>query len=188
MTASPPEPEGNEAESVWAYEPVILVDYDHGWPELAARECHQLHQLLTTWLTGTVQHVGSTAIPGMPAKPILDLQAPVDDLDSAAQIATVLTPYGWHYVPPELDQRPFRRFLVKAFDGRRVAHLHLMTVGSARWHQQLAFRDALRTNPKLIRAYSHLKHELAERYPTDREAYSAGKQQFVEQVLRRGAG
>lgn len=184
MTASTPESEGHETQRFWAYEPVTVVHYHRRWPELAARECNHLDQLLADWLTGTVEHVGSTAIPGMPAKPILDLQAPIDDLDSATEIATVLAPYGWHYVPPDLDRRPFRRFLVKVVDGRRAAHLHLMTVGSARWHQQLAFRDALRSNAELARAYSQLKHELAERYPADREAYSAGKQQFVEQVIR----
>lgn len=186
MAASPPDPESKETQPVWTYERVTVVDYDSRWPEFAARECNELHRLLTAWLTGTVEHVGSTAIPGMPAKPILDLQAPIDDLDSAAQIATVLTPYGWHYVPPELDRRPFRRFLVKVAHGRRAAHLHLMTIGSARWHQQLAFRDALRSNAELIRAYSQLKHELAERHPTDREAYAAGKHQFVERVLQSG--
>lgn len=188
MTALPPEPERNETQPVWSYEPVTVVDYDRHWPELAARECSQLDQLLAGRLTGTVEHVGSTAVPGMPAKPILDLQAAISDLDCADEIATVLAPYGWHYVPPELDKRLFRRFLVKVVDGRRAAHLHLMTVGSARLCQQLAFRDALRGDPELIRAYSQLKDELAERHRTDREAYSAGKQRFVEQVLRSGAG
>lgn len=188
MPTSPRDSESSDSQPKWAFEPVAVVDYDPKWPDLAGRECDHLQQLLAPWLTGTIEHVGSTAIPGIAAKPILDLQAPIDNLDTAAHIAAVLTPHHWHYVPPELDQRPFRRFLVKVIHDRRAAHLHLMTADSDRWHQQLAFRDALRDNPEWVQAYGRLKHELAERYRTDREGYSAGKQQFVVDVLKRRTG
>jgi GrpB-like predicted nucleotidyltransferase (UPF0157 family) len=135
------------------------------------------------WLHGHVEHIGSTAIPELAAKPIIDLQAPVQDLAVAEPIAPVLAAHDWHYVDPDLDQRPHRRFFVKVVAGRRAAHLHLMTASSPRWRQQLTFRNTLRTRPELVRAYSQLKHDLAARHPDDREAYTAGKRVFVEEVL-----
>ena len=91
-----------------------------------------------------VEHVGSTAIPSLAAKPILDFQAAVSDLSSAEHLAVVLEPHAWHYGPPETDGgRPWRRFFVKVATSRRVAHLHVMNLGSARWNEQIAFRDAL---------------------------------------------
>jgi GrpB-like predicted nucleotidyltransferase (UPF0157 family) len=167
----------------WATEPVTVVDYDPAWLQRGTHERDHLRQLLVPWLTDDVEHVGSTAVPGLAAKPIIDLQAPIHDLADADRIASVLAPHGWHYVPPALDQRPHRRFFIKVVHDRRATHLHLMTTASARWHQQLAFRDALRSNPDLVRTYTQLKHELVDRHEDDREAYTAGKQRFVEDVL-----
>ena len=119
--------------------------------------------------------VGSTAVPGLAAKPILDLQAAVADLRCAPSIAAVLGPEHWHYVDPDLDARPWRRFFIKASDGHRVAHLHVMTLGSARWSEQLAFRDALRADRRLVESYAAMKVALAAQHADDREAYSAAK-------------
>lgn len=178
------EPEQHPANwPAWATEPITVVNHDPAWLQQGAYERDQLQQLLAPWLTDDVEHVGSTAVPGLAAKPIIDLQAPIHDLADAETIASVLAPHGWHYVPPELDQRAHRRFFVKVVHDRRAAHLHLMTTASARWRQQLAFRDALRANPDLVRAYAQLKHELARRHEDDREAYTAGKQRFVDNVL-----
>ncbi|MGI8816851.1 MAG: GrpB family protein [Pseudonocardia sp.] len=167
----------------WAGERIQIVDYDPAWVDNGVRERVRVQDLLKPWLTGEVEHIGSTAVPGLAAKPILDLQAPVSDLSASDAVAAVLAPHSWHYVPPELNQRPYRRFYVKVVDNRRAAHLHLMSTASARWHQQLAFRDALRADPDLIRAYARLKTDLAVRHRNDREAYTVGKRRFVEHVL-----
>lgn len=134
-----------------------------------------------------VEHVGSTAVPGLAAKPIIDLQALVTNLEVANAIAAKLAPHQWCYVPTYLDRRLDRRFFVKVVDGRRTAHLHLLTNDSARWHQQLAFRDALRIDPDLVRTYADLKIQLAKHHRHDREAYTAGKQLFINEVLTRHA-
>jgi GrpB-like predicted nucleotidyltransferase (UPF0157 family) len=131
-----------------------------------------------------VEHVGSTAVPGLAAKPILDLQALIVDLHCAPRIAATLVPAGWHYVDPELDDRPWRRLFVKVIAGRRTAHLHLMTENSARWREQLVFRDALRGDPTLAESYATLKRALAAQHPDDREAYTAGKSEFVHAILK----
>jgi GrpB-like predicted nucleotidyltransferase (UPF0157 family) len=169
---------------VWATEQVELVDHDPAWAGRGLQERDVLQKLLALWLTGAVEHVGSTAVPGLAAKPIIDLQARVAALDVADEIVPVAAPHGWRYIPPELDQHPDRRFFAKVRDDRRIAHLHVLTA-DGRWHQQLAFRDALRADPALVCAYARLKVELADRHRDDREAYTAGKEHFVQEVLSR---
>jgi len=153
------------------------------WQRRGQQLCRQLDVTLARWLVTSVEHVGSTAVPGLAAKPILDVQAAVLDLECAAAIAQVVAPSGWHLVPAELDVRPWRRFLVLVVDEHRAAHLHLLPAGSARWSEQLAFRDALRADPTLVDRYAELKRTLADEHADDREAYTAGKEQFVSGVL-----
>jgi GrpB-like predicted nucleotidyltransferase (UPF0157 family) len=130
-------------------------------------------------------NIGSTAIPGLLAKPIIDLQAAVVDLHDADPIVAALAPHDWHYVDPDLDRRPWRRFFIKVTDGRRSAHLHVMTINSPRWNQQIAFRDALCTDPSLILEYAALKRALAAKHTADREIYTAAKADFIRSVLAR---
>ena len=167
----------------WATEAVSLVGYDPKWAQRGQREREHLHELLKPWLAGRIEHVSSTAVPGLAAKPIIDLQAPVPELAVAELIAGVLSAHDWHYVPPELEQRPYRRFFIKVKSGHRAAHLHLLLPDSARWEQQLTFRDTLRTRPDLAHAYGQLKTDLAQRHREDREAYTAGKHRFIQDVL-----
>ncbi|WP_454787887.1 GrpB family protein [Mycolicibacterium lutetiense] len=167
----------------WATEPVYLADADPAWALRGERERDRLEALLEPWLIAHIEHVGSTSIPGLAAKPIIDLQALVTDLEDPELLAEVLQPHGWHYVDPDLDQRPWRRFFVRVVDGRRAAHLHVMTSDSPRWYQQLIFRDALRANPDLVVEYAALKQALASEHADDREAYSIAKADFVRSVL-----
>jgi GrpB-like predicted nucleotidyltransferase (UPF0157 family) len=169
----------------WADEPVDLVDADATWISQGERERDHLETLLSPWLVARIEHVGSTAIPDLPAKPIIDLQAPVADLGESDRIADALAPHDWHYVTPELDQRPWRHFFVKVIDGRRNAHLHVMAPDSPRWREQIAFRDALRSDTTLAADYAALKRNLAAKYADDREAYTAAKSDFIRAVLDR---
>jgi GrpB-like predicted nucleotidyltransferase (UPF0157 family) len=171
----------------WATEPIELLDPDPAWAPRGEQERNQLEGLRAPWLTRRIEHVGSTAIPGLPAKPIIDLQAAVTDLATATPAGAVLAPHGWHLMDPELDQRPWRRFFIKVTDDHRSAHLHLMTTETPRWEQQLAFRDTLRGAPSLTTAYAELKRELATRHANDREAYAAAKADFIHMVLDRSS-
>jgi GrpB-like predicted nucleotidyltransferase (UPF0157 family) len=132
----------------WATESVEVGEPDVAWQELGDRECLLLEANLGTWLVAPIEHVGSTAVANLAAKRILDFQTAVTYLDWAADIAIALAPAGWHYVPPELDARAWRRFLVKVAQGRRVAHLHVMLLNNPRWRQELAFRDASACRPR----------------------------------------
>jgi GrpB-like predicted nucleotidyltransferase (UPF0157 family) len=179
------------ADPPWADEKPELRPHDPRWTQRGQAERDRLAELLAPWLVDGVEHVGSTAVPGLAAKPIIDVMASVSDPGAvAAQAGERLAGDAWCYVPPELDQRPYRRFFVKpdAAGQHRVAHLHLLTAGHPRWAEQIAFRDALRGDAGLVRRYAGLKRELAARHPGDREAYSAAKTEFVAEVLRQAAG
>lgn len=169
----------------WATERVAVHAPDPAWQARGRREAAALQLTLGRWLLAPVEHVGSTAVPGLAAKPVLDLQAAVADLVVAAELAVALAPHGWHHVSPELDERPYRRFFVRVQDGARAAHLHVLLAGSPRWRQQLDFRDALRADPELAAEYGRLKASLAVRHADDREAYTRGKGEFVRGVLDR---
>lgn len=131
-----------------------------------------------------VRHIGSTSIPNLPAKPIIDLMADSDSFEQITDIAALLARYDWHYIPPHLDNRDWRRFFVKVKNDKRVAHLHLMLKGEERWEKQLLFRDRLRANPRLASEYACLKKKLAQEFNHDREAYTEAKTKFVDRVLK----
>jgi GrpB-like predicted nucleotidyltransferase (UPF0157 family) len=167
----------------WAYERAELSPYDPGWPARARVERAELSTLLGPWLVDGVAHVGSTAVPGLTAKPIVDLMASVTDLDAVAPEA--LAPGGWCYVPPELDGRPWRRFYVKPDESgqHRSCHLHLIQAGHHRWTDQLRFRDALREDAGLAEQYAAVKRRLSAEHGHDREVYTEAKADFVARVL-----
>jgi GrpB-like predicted nucleotidyltransferase (UPF0157 family) len=147
--------------------------------------------LLGPWLVDGVEHVGSTAVPGIAAKPIIDLMASVRDLDVVvSQAGEPLAADGWCYVPPELDSGgSWRRFFVKPDKSgqHRYAHLHLIAAGHPRWADQIAFRDALRRDDELAGRYADLKRRLAAEHADDREAYTDAKGEFVRDALGRDA-
>lgn len=173
-------------EPAWAYERVHVVEPDPRWPALAESYINEVRDLLGERLAGPIIHVGSTAIPGLLAKPIIDLQAAaVDPGQVVVERRDALSAAHWHFVPRELDQRPWRWFVVRsdASQKHRLAHLHLMKVGEPRWHHQLAFRDRLRASDDLAREYAQLKASAASQHGGDREAYTRAKHDFVQTVL-----
>jgi GrpB-like predicted nucleotidyltransferase (UPF0157 family) len=169
------------SDPAWAHEHVHVVPADPRWPELAEAEAARVRQALAPWLTGGVHHVGSTSVPGLDAKPILDLLAGVRALDVPAQPA--LEALGWHHVPPEIDGQPWRRFYVLPKNGHRYGHLHLVVPEAPQWRAYVDFPRRLREDPKVREAYAALKRELAERHREDREAYTRAKASFIEGVL-----
>ncbi len=171
---------------LWAAARVEVVASDPTWPARGLAVAAELDELLSPWLVAAVEHVGSTAVPGLPAKPVLDLMAAVANPGSLVPDGLVrLGAAGWVLVPPELDARPWRRFFVRP-DGRgarRLAHLHVMRPEEPRWAQQLTFRDRLRVDHELARQYAELKIALARLHPHDREQYTEAKREFIETVL-----
>jgi GrpB-like predicted nucleotidyltransferase (UPF0157 family) len=178
----------SEEAPAWAYERAEVRPHDPQWAVRAEAEREKLTGLLAPWLADGIEHIGSTAVPGLAAKPIVDLAASVTDLDATvAETRESLAADGWSYVPPALDLRPWRRFFVKSdpTERHREAHLHLIQAGHERWTDQIRFRDALRNNPGLARQYENLKRQLSQDRGHDREAYTEGKATFVASVLAR---
>lgn len=134
-----------------------------------------------------VEHVGSTAVPGLPAKPILDLLAGRPAGNALAPYVAALTAAGYHYRGEY--GIPGRHYFVRdAPDGCRTHHLHLVEHGGEFWRSHLAFREYLRRVPDRAAAYATLKRDLATRHPHDRAAYTEGKSAFIAETLTLAGG
>lgn len=165
---------------------VELIPYDPAWPALYDAEAERLRSALPAGLILAMEHFGSTAIPGMPAKPIIDILMAVPSVEAARCIA--IRPmeamgYAFWAGNPKQDRLFFVKDLPPAAP-RRTHHVHVCEAGGEMW-QRLAFRDHLRENPAEAQRYAALKRELAARHREDREAYTAAKAGYVEEVLAR---
>ncbi|MUK88318.1 GrpB family protein [Ornithinibacillus sp. L9] len=168
---------------IWAKEKIDIVEPNPNWRKIGEQEKDLILNYLSSYGVSEVQHYGSTSIPNLPSKPIIDLMAKINSFTSIKDISSVLAKHDWHYVPPELDGRHWQRFFVKVINHKRVAHLHIMLETEERWNQQLLFRDLLRSNPHFIEEYANLKRNLAKKYAQDREGYTKAKTEFINYVL-----
>ena len=170
MTEGPPQHEA----------PIHLAQYDPAWPSHFEVERRVLERVLEPWLSGPIEHIGSTAVPGLLAKPVIDIMAAVDTLDRSRPAISVLVGLGWTYFPYRAE---VMHWLCKPSPAFRTHHLHLVPFGSPLWTERLAFRNYLRRDPMVAAEYADLKRKLAERYEFDREAYTDAKGPFVRRVL-----
>jgi GrpB-like predicted nucleotidyltransferase (UPF0157 family) len=157
---------------------VRLVPYTPEWNVYFEREKTALQQLLGTYPLD-IQHVGSTSIPGMLAKPIIDIAIAVQDFEQARVCIPLIESLGYEY-KGEFGI-PHRHYFVKG--DPRLFHIHMSEIDSMEWKNTLLFRDYLRDHPAIAKEYAQLKQQLAMKYPNDREAYLEGKTEFVEGVL-----
>ncbi len=164
--------------------PVRVVPYDASWPAEFERERRDLAALLAPWLVGPIEHVGSTAVPGLAAKPVIDIMAGVRDLDSSRPVIDVMPRLGYCYWP---YREEVMHWFCKPSDAFRTHHLHVVPFRSQLWRDRLAFRDYLRVHRPVAEEYASLKRRLAKRFELDREAYTDAKLPFVNRVLRMAA-
>jgi len=155
---------------------VEVVEHDPAWATRFAAEAARLAALLpgVAW-----HHIGSTAVPGLPAKPIVDVMALVDDLDAPVHI--LVEQAGYQYPEAYNAALTARRWLCRPSSAHRLFHLHLVAE-PAELARHLRFRDALRADAALAGAYAALKRGLAERFRHDREGYTAAKTAFIARV------
>ena len=165
--------------------PVQIEPYSPSWPAAFEAERELLVSVLKPWLAGRIEHVGSTAVPGLAAKPIIDIMAPVHDLESSRPALAELQKIGYCYAPYKTG---VMHWLCKPYPERRTHHLHLVPFESALWIQRLAFRDLLASSPSVARDYVALKHRLAVAHRDDRERYTEDKGPFIERALRGAIG
>jgi GrpB-like predicted nucleotidyltransferase (UPF0157 family) len=163
-------------------EPIRLVPYDSSWPTRFAEERAVLDETIGGWATGGIHHVGSTAVPGLDAKPIIDILVGVDSLQVSTASFDLLAKLDYLYAPYRADEM---HWFCKPDPRRRTHHLHLVPTDSGRFRDELAFRDRLRSSPGIAEEYAGLKRDLAERFADDREAYTEGKADFIGRVLKR---
>ncbi len=161
---------------------VYLVDYDPAWPEKYEAKRREILELLGPYVALHVEHYGSTSIPGMPAKPIIDILVEIPSLEEGRRCAIPA------FNTPEIEYWFYGDhmcFIVRdKVTGIRTHHLHMAPVGH-RIFEGLVFRDYLRTHPEDAARYMELKHRLAVEFGDDREGYTAAKEGFVREITDR---
>jgi GrpB-like predicted nucleotidyltransferase (UPF0157 family) len=163
---------------------VRVVPYDPAWPELFAAEVARLDPILLSHGGALrLEHTGSTAVPGLAAKPVLDILAGIHDESERRGVIAALQEGG--HVHRGEQGIPGRDFFRRGEP--RQYHVHLAVIGGSFWRDHRAFRDYLRAHADVADSYAMLKRELAARYPLDREAYIDGKSAFVQAILQLAA-
>ena len=169
-------------------DPIVIVPHDGRWADGFELERRRVAAVLGPLLVRPVEHIGSTAVPGLGAKPILDLLAVVADIDDVDATAAGFTAVGWVAAPEPNDLAQRRRSFCSPSIERRTAHLHVVEERSDGWRGWLAFRDHLRAHPETVREYEALKQSLAAELgadPNERDAYRQGKAAFIRAVTER---
>lgn len=159
-----------------------LEEHDPGWLRRFAEQRDRLEVSLQPWLHGSIQHVGSTAVPDLPAKPIIDIAAPVTSLGEAYGAISVLEQAGWLYWPSD-PNGSWRLWFLRPRPETRTHHLYLIQHDDPHLRELTTFRDRLRTDESAREHYAELKQQLAQQHRTDRDAYTAAKTRFVVELL-----
>lgn len=183
--------------------PVVIADYDPAWPVIFGREREEILRACGPAAFVRIEHIGSTAVPGLAAKPIIDIMPGLRSLDDAPPLIAPIESIGWEYAPeaeqpsPELNDpgMPFRRYFRKDVNGARTFHMHMVETASEFWRDHLLFRDYLRAYPAEAAAYAALKRDLAAKYNATltphsniNAGYTEAKTGFVRACLERARG
>jgi GrpB-like predicted nucleotidyltransferase (UPF0157 family) len=169
-------------------EEVAICSYDPHWPTSFRLEQEHLRACLPADLLGRIEHFGSTAVPGLAAKPIVDMLVEVSDLQATRErIAPVLEAQGYDYFWRPThgeDGPPFYAWFIKRdpVTGARTHHIHMVEVHFADHWERLLFRDYLIEHPGVAKEYEQLKLRLAAAFPNDRVAYTRGKTEFIVKI------
>ncbi len=159
--------------------PIVIADYDPEWPRRFRRECEAIFRTCGRSAFLRIEHVGSTAVPGLAAKPIVDMMPGVLSLADVPPLVATLASIGYEYVPEYEAELPERRYFRKDVGGERAFQLHVVEVGSDFWKRHLLFRDYLRAHDEAAAEYERLKRRLAAEYGADREGYTQAKTEFI---------
>jgi GrpB-like predicted nucleotidyltransferase (UPF0157 family) len=167
---------------------IVMCPYDPEWPASFERERRRIEPILRDYLIRPLEHIGSTSIPGLVAKPIIDMVAVVRCIDETSSIARPLERIGWVHAPEPPDEFERRLSFCYPSAARRTHHLHVVEEDFNGWKEWIAFRDYLRVQPELRTEYADLKTHLAADCgsdPNDRDAYRSGKSEWVTSVTLR---
>jgi GrpB-like predicted nucleotidyltransferase (UPF0157 family) len=166
-------------------DPIVIVAHDPEWANVFARERARLQAAFGTAVVRPIEHIGSTSVPGLPAKAIVDMLAVVDRIDDADAGQPAVEATGWIAAPEPEDADERRRSFCFPSIELRTCHLHVVEEREPAWRGWLAFRDHLRVHADVAAQYASLKRTLAIEHgtdPDDRAAYRAGKAAFIRAV------
>lgn len=161
---------------------VKVVPYDFNWPMLFSEEAKRLEHILVNEIIA-IHHIGSTSIPNMSAKPIIDLLVEVKDIQEIDSYNEQLTKNG--YISKGENGIPGRRYFIKGTLLHRTHHIHMFQTGNQEIERHLTFRDYLKTHPVEADQYAMLKQKLAQQYPTNIEKYIEGKHDLIQEIDQR---
>jgi len=159
---------------------IHIAPYDASWPDRFEDERCALSQAIDEYVVGAIEHVGSTAVPGLAAKPVIDIMVGVEGLSASRAALPTLEKLGYCHFPYRPDAM---HWLCKPSPQFRTHHLHLVPFRSRPWIERIALREYLKTHSEVAADYANLKHRLAEQYICDREAYTDAKGPFIRRVL-----
>lgn len=166
---------------------IVLSPYSHEWPKIFARERDLLVPAFNP-ISFEVEHIGSTAVPGLTAKPVIDILLGAASLAAIESRIDHLGAIGYEYVTKYERELPLRRYFVKSSTASNRVHLHAVERGTRIWREHLAFRDMLRSDSRLCSSYEALKKDLAANFSGDKAAYSAAKAPFIQSALAGWSG
>lgn len=160
---------------------VELVQHSPDWSSMFRQEKYFLLEKIGNWLKGSIEHVGSTAVPGLMAKPVIDIMFGVESLEASKPAIEILKNNGYCYFPYKEE---VMHWFCKPSNSLRTHHLHLIPFESSLWKERIHFRDALISDQALAEEYEALKLTLAKEHVDNREAYTDLKWPFIENVLK----
>jgi GrpB-like predicted nucleotidyltransferase (UPF0157 family) len=160
---------------------VSVVEYRPQWQEMFEEE-KQFLQTVLGEVPARVEHIGSTAVAGLAAKPIIDIMVGLPDFSLADDLVPEIETLGYEYIKKYEDEMPFRRYFAKNSDGIRTHQIHMVEIGGEFWARHLLFRDYLRQNPDMAKNYAALKKRLAEREWEDVNEYADAKTEFIKSI------
>ncbi|MCI0532956.1 GrpB family protein [bacterium] len=162
---------------------VKITPSDKSWRQLFDKEKKRLKEIFGDAAVD-IQHIGSTSIPGLSAKPVIDIDVGVKSMGGSSRFIKYLFEAGYHYRSNASNPK-YHMVFAKGVEKKRTHYIHIVKFGGIVWKRDLAFRDYLRTHKRAMKEYENLKKKLEKKFSTNRPAYTAGKTAFIRAALRR---
>lgn len=164
---------------------ITISDYSPTWLQMFAEEKMRLQKILL--VSAVVEHIGSTSVSGLAAKPIIDIMVGLADFAQADALVPSVQSLGYEYVSKFEVEMPFRRYFRKDKATVRTHQIHMVALDSEFWRRHLAFRDYLKAHPSIAAEYAALKRKLAEQEWTDVNDYADAKTKFIQSIEARAS-
>lgn len=160
---------------------ITIAEYNPNWADMFEQEKQLLTNLIGEPLQ-EIEHIGSTSVPNLPAKPIIDIMVGLKDFQIADLVVLKLIEKGYKYFPQYEDEMPDRRFFKKIIEGQTISHIHMVELADKFWQRHLLFRDYLRTNPDTAQQYTQLKNDLSKQDWPSSNDYADAKTDFIRKI------